>query len=292
MVVESVVERILDQDDDQPPVASGDAGTEKIAVDDSTTISGTLRDEQGTPVADATVYLLKTSGGSFTLPTHPASTLSDANGFYTFTKVEPGKYRVWAENQTLTSLTRKLGGLPLELKEETKVATTMDLQLHPGCEYDVLVRSKDGQPIEGANISFGWTDIDRQYSTGADGVARIQGLSVDDWYFIIRADGYATQFKKTSKQKLGTKEELEFDLEPGCGVRVRLIDQHDNPVAGAKFYLSDGELSMSPNYAVVKTDADGRFEVEGLPAERKLRMGTTLDGYKMPFHTMTPTMVG
>lgn len=287
--VESAVEIMFVQDNDERSVESGDSNNEDFAVEGRTVVSGTLRDEKGNPVAGATVYLLEISGKSRILPTHPNSTSSDTNGLYKFTGVQSGKYRIWAENEALTSLTEKLGGQPLEVKADSIGMSTLDLELHQGCEYDVLVQSKDGQPIEGAKISFGWTDIDRQYFTGADGVARIKGLSVDDWYFIICAEGYATQFKRTSKQTLGTREELEFDLEPGCGVRVRLADQDGNPVAGAKFYLLDGEMSMSPNYAIVKTDAQGRFEVDGLPPNRKFRMSARIDGFQVPSYSeLTP----
>ena len=160
-------------------------------------------------------------------------------------------------------------------------ATSIPVSLHAGCGYDVsIVSAESGLPIAGARISFGWTDIDREYQTSRDGVARIRNLGTDDWYFVIRADGFATEFKKTSEQKLGSVLPMRFELKPGGSLVGTLRDDDGVPIADAKVSVAPADISMSPGYGRVRTDAEGKYSIDGLPIGRPLRVSGTKEGYE------------
>ena len=114
------------------------------------------------------------------------------------------------------------------------------------------------------------------------GGAAIRGLASNDWYFVVKAEGYATFFKKTSPQNLGTTTDLKFELKPGTSIEVSLRDQNDQPVPGARVGIGFEEIAMTPNLIPYdsKTDEDGKLLIKGLPLKTKLEMHPSKDGYK------------
>ena len=252
-------------------------------VTDGTFAGRVLLPDDG-PAIGATVYLRKNPRGSITLPTNPRSAVCDFEGRYRFESIDPGPYRVWAETDEYTTLDKKLGGARIRVEQNPpSPRPAIDLRLHPGCGYDVGVFDASGnRPIQNATISFGWTDIDRSYATGADGVAEIRNLGVDDWYFIVRADGYATVFKKTSEQQLGSVLPMRFDLEPGGVIVGTVRDQNGKPVPEANVSVSPRDQSMTPRFGRTTTDEKGNYRLDGLPIGRPLRVSAGKDGYQRP----------
>jgi beta-lactamase regulating signal transducer with metallopeptidase domain len=242
-------------------------------------IGGLIQDPDGVPLAGATVYLLKNDGSSG-LPKHAAKTKTDQKGRYRYENVSPGTYGLWAESGKFTSLKSKWKNRRFRVTDESKGSDEIDLKLHVGCSYRVKVQSSvTGEPIENARITFGWTDIEREYKTGVDGVALIEGLSPSDWYFVVKADGLATQFRKTASQELGHTEFMQFDLDPGASFQVSLRDDNDDPVVGAKFWIDPADSGMTPNYDSKVTDANGEFVVKGIPVGEEVRLVTMIGGY-------------
>ncbi|QEG21132.1 M56 family metallopeptidase [Mariniblastus fucicola] len=267
----------------------------EVAVDEEAAaafIGGLILAPDKTPIRGATVYLLK-SDGSSSLPKYPAQTNSDEQGRYRFENVSPGNYGVWAESGKFTSLKSKWKSLRLSVSDESKGSDNVDLNLHVGCSYRVKVQSAlSGLPVEDARITFGWTDIEREYRTDADGIVLIEGLSPSDWYFMVKANGLATQFRKTSPQKLGHVEELQFDLGPEASLQVSLRDDNGDPVVGAKFWIDPADSGMSPNYESPTTDSNGEFVVKGIPVGQKVRLTTMIDGYDTGSYRATATEAG
>ncbi len=255
-------------------------------------VRGSVKLPDGQPAGDATVYLLKAADGSYALPTHPKKSITDADGNFSFESVSPSDYQIWAETSDQTSLEMKLRGTRIRVSDPLPTeASEVTLSLHPGCGYDVAVHdAKSSAPIASAVISFGWTDIEREYKTGEDGVSRIRNLAMDDWYFVVRADGYATEFFKTSKQQLGTVLPLRFDLNPGGSIQGVVQDSDGKLVSDAKVSISAADISMSPEYVRIVTNDVGEFSAEGLPIGRPLRLSARKDGYE--WVTKTAGVIG
>jgi hypothetical protein len=261
--------------------ATGGAAVKPEPLLSGTTVTGTVRLPDGSVAKQAKVYLRNSPGGSVSLPTHPLETLADAEGRYQFDRVQPGPYRLWAETDRFTSLTKKLGGLRISVKESLPEGESdLAIDLHEGCGYDVsVVDAESGDPIPAARISFGWTDIEREYLSDGSGLARIRNLGADDWYFVVQADGFATEFKKTSKQTLGSVLPLRFTLKPGGRLVGTLRDDSGAALAEAKVSVSPGDVSMSPGYGSTLTDAEGNYSMDGLPIGRPLRLLGRKTGY-------------
>lgn len=264
-------------------------GEEPKPVPVGSEFEGVVTDSDGAAVAGATVYLRKSPKGSVTLPVKVMERTTDPEGQFAFDELENGPYRVWAETDSQTSLQKKLGGLRLNVKAGVDgPAKPVALSLHPGCGYDVsILDAETKEPIQEATVEFGWTDIARSYTTDETGVAKVRNLAVDNWYFIIRADGYATEFKRTSEQKLGSVLPVKFELGPGGTLIGTVKDQDGNPVAGARVYCSGEKIAMSPNYARVNTNENGGFRVDGLPLTSGLRLRVSKVGYDNTYESVS-----
>jgi beta-lactamase regulating signal transducer with metallopeptidase domain len=245
-------------------------------------LRGVVKNSQGKPVANAIVYL-RWNDGDNRLPRKTLNTTTDDEGRYAFSTDLPGPYRIWAEGDGLTSLKKFLRGTRITVEKDQTGPIKTDLTVEKACDYNVsIISAETKEAIEGAKISFGWTDIKREYTTGMDGVASIRGLAVNDWYFVVKAEGYATFFKKTAPQALGTTTELTYELKRGVSAEVDVRDQNGDPVVGAGVGLGYEEISMVPDLIPYpsRTNADGKLLIKGLPINTKLRLGLGLDGYK------------
>ena len=240
-------------------------------------VSGTVRMPDGqTAAIGADVHLLRRSDGAYTLPVKTQKTTTDQQGRFIFSQVQAGNYKVWAETSKLTTLEKKLGGEPLSVGENGNAVMVDDLVLHDGCHYRVTVVSAvTGEPLPSGRVWFGWTDLPREYHAGDDGVVEIGGLAVDDWYFVVAADGHGIEYKKIPQQPLGSTTELTFKLDVGGDLVGVVQTDAGQPVDGADVSASSSEGGMTPGYGRVKTDKDGRFVLKNLPAGVAIRIGAS-----------------
>lgn len=267
------------------PVLGSASDPISIAQDDQANLQtnqhvvrGIVQDSSGQPANRAKVYLHRRISNR--LPRVPVIMETDENGKFEFTEVVGGNYQIWAEGDGLTTLQNWLSGERFQLSAEPQIKE-FDLKLHAGCDYNVeVVSAEDQTPIENAEITFGWPDIDRLYKSDRAGVAKVRGLARNEWYFIVRAKGFATSFYKAAKQELGTTTTVRFELKPGAKVTGSIIDQEGEPVGGARIFVVSNELVMSPNFSKTETDMQGRFECDGIPYDHKLRLAASRKGYE------------
>lgn len=229
-----------------------------------------------TPASGADVHLLAKSGGSYRLPVKTLTATTDQQGKFVLADVQPGSYKIWAETSKLTTLKKKLGGESVSVGKAGDPVSIEALTLHEGCNYRVKILSAvTGEPLRSGRVWFGWTDLPREYQAGEDGIVTIGGLAVDDWYFVVAADGYGIQFKKTPKQSLGSTTELVFKLVAGGSLVGVVQTDEGKPVEGASVAVSSSEGGMTPGYGRMKTGADGQFEFKNLPAGVVVRLGAS-----------------
>lgn len=236
-------------------------------------VTGTVVDAEGGPVAGADVYLLANPrNGSFTLPTHPAKTRTDAAGGFEFREVAEGNYRVWGETGNRISHAKELTGERVAIGADT-VPSAITLKLFEGCRFDVTVRAKsDGRPIPGAVVRFRWPDIERSFRTNAEGITRIEGVRPEDHVFEARAEGYAVEVKTVAATKLDSLTALELTLGPGGTIRGTVRESGGKAIAGERI---GGTVQRSPadlHIGTVQTDDDGRFVLENAPLEELVEL--------------------
>ena len=268
----------------QPIQESGD-----LILSNKSLVTGAVQKEDGSPVGNATVYLAVVPSVYWTLPVGFETRQTDSNGKFVFDDVENGNYMVWAEGDGLTSLKKRLDGQTFSVNSD-KETEPIALKLSKGCNYEVLVVSAiDGKPIENAEISFGWTDTGRSYQTDSSGVASIEGLAQYTWYFVVKAKGFATTFRKTAIQDLGTTTKVKFSLGAGATIKGKVLDQDGDPAVSIAVYCSTDEMAMAPSLGKVETNMSGEFEISGLPLNHQLRIqsGNESEGFKRATHKLT-----
>ncbi len=247
---------------------------------EGSSVSGRVLKTGDLAVSDATVYLVELPEDYWMLPVDFVTQQTDESGVFEFSNVTPGNYMVWAEAEGLTSLEKILQGKRFVVKENED-PEQIDLQLIEGCNYRVHVTAnEDGQPIANAEISFGWSDTGRTYQTDENGIADIQGLAQNTWYFVVKAEGFATTFDKKALQDLGTTTDIHFSLEPGSTIRGVVTDQNGYSVIDAEVYCTTDEIEMAPSFGKVTTNMQGEYEIHGVPRNHKLRVSTSPDGYE------------
>lgn len=249
-------------------------------------VSGVVTLPDGKPASQANVYLLRRMDGeSITLPTHPEVARTDVSGRYVFDTVQVGMYQLWAETTQFTSLEKKLQGKRIEVGDGYDSNQQFNLTLHEGCRYVVNVIDKASRKaIEGADISFGWTDIERNYKTDAMGLVEIAGLAIDEWYFVIRADKYAINYRKLPQLPLGSKTELDFELDPGAALHGVVQDTSGKPIVGAELFANESQPAMTPGLGRTTSDREGKFRFPSLPFNTTMRVSARAEGF-LSFNT-------
>ncbi|MEO1619148.1 MAG: M56 family metallopeptidase, partial [Planctomycetota bacterium] len=253
-------------------------------------VEGVLVGRDLKPVVGADVFLWKVPpGSSVSLPIRPQRTLSDVNGHFVFADVTKANYRVWAETDDASSLRRKLGGINVRggqfLPERQP---QMEIQLRNACGYDVQITDAlTGKPIDNAKVSFGWTDIERDYRSGPDGRCKIRNLAPAEWYFIVTAKDYGTEFVKTMTQEPGTVSPIQIKLPPGRIISGRVVGSDGKGIAGVRVSASPGIRSVTPGYDRSETDAEGRFRLSGIPTDSQVRLSTDSDDPDLEYVSQT-----
>ena len=251
-----------------------------MPTDASNAVNGvvTLKSDDS-PVANADVYLLRSTGESFTLPTHPEKTTTDNNGHFTFEGVKPGNYRVWAETGNLVSHLRRLDGVRVSV-ESGKENSPLQLQLVEAARLKVVVTDKaSNQPIPNAELRFRWADIPRVFKADENGVALIEGARIQKLVIEARADGYAVAVQDIAQPAAGATTDLKFSLGPGGRIRGRIVDEDGNPLKGAGV---SGNVERSPaplRLRYKKTEADGHFEFNNAPIGEEVEISASLKEY-------------
>jgi hypothetical protein len=237
-------------------------------------VRGVVTFDDGSPGQGADVYLVALPEKYFALPVNSLHTTCDVEGSFSYADVPIGRYMVWAETKTHTTLQRFLQGHQLEVKAEGQTAECK-LNLKPGCSFQVTVLDNESKkPVPNAMIKFGWTDIDRMYVTDQNGRTDFGGLSESEWYFVVTADGYVMNDRKLGVQPLGTKSELVFELERGSVVKGVVVDEQDRPIEAVKVFFNYPVTAMRPSLGFATTNSEGEFDSPTLPVSEKLVLRT------------------
>ncbi|NUP14369.1 MAG: hypothetical protein HOW73_50700 [Polyangiaceae bacterium] len=174
-------------------------------------------------------------------------------------------------------------GLPLRITAERPGRAPMvetipeakkehEFKLTPGLALRGDVTGKGGRvKLEGASLTLYTLTGARHVETSEDGTFEVQDLASGRIRIVTRAQDYAEDervFAFAGDERRPVELET-IDLLPAGSVEGVVIDDQGNAIAGARVgrdavptYLPIGKLP----YGLAQTDADGRFELKGLPA--------------------------
>ncbi|WAS92809.1 carboxypeptidase regulatory-like domain-containing protein [Nannocystis punicea] len=247
-------------------VAADAVATVKLVVETGNgKIVGVVRDEGGAPVSDAFVEATRESesargpGGAlprfFALNDRPH--LTDPEGRFAVEELFPGKYTVRAFRR---------GGGETSV-EHVALGTEVTLTIAPTGRLAGTVALKGGgapQEFSATLVdpSSGYQRTDRFFRTG--GAWSFAELPAGDYKLSVSAPE-GTQDAEVS---LGSGEErsgVRVELAAKVKLRGTVVDLEGAPVVGAAVRVSQGQVFVVDNRDLPRTDAQGRFEVEGAP---------------------------
>ncbi len=258
-----------------PTIASSQHSAQRL------TISGTVIDNEGRPLAGATVslapvmddyegYELRLGEGLWAKPVVTVETPTD--GRYALSAASGTRWRLIVEHPGRVTVTRRLE--PLFEDRELSAA-----KLRLARPLEVRVKTADGIAVAGARVmahsistnnnkrSGSWPDSWVAGATDATGRARLTIPRIGPWQIEVAADGQAPVRVEHGG---GATANIELVSESRLDLRLRLAS--GKPAAAA--------LVFRPSYGLTlaKADADGRVTLLGLPGSRQKLRVLTADG--------------
>ncbi len=242
--------------------------TKKIVLNAGNSISGTITDKDGKPVAEAKLR------ARFLNMEREAK--ADENGHYRFTAIPEGKHRFFASGKGHAPEERSIE----VTKDSPKERTEINFKLEPGGTIKVVVTEKDGTPIPETRIFFQrwhgrFSDLEENYGLGGmyhhytdeNGVWTWHEAPPDGVYFDICAPG---KMQVGDQLLVPRAEEYRFTPSPELVVTGRVVDaETGEPVKKMTVmpgWFGDERYDTAPHW-----DIGGRYEsVDG-----KYRFATT-----------------
>ena len=225
-----------------------------------------------TPLADASVMV------SDQARPQPRSRKTDAQGLARF-QLPAGEYRVnWIRKETYT-FQRSDDPLVVEDGKTERV----EIQLSGQPKLKGVVRDEAGAPVEGATVSIlpggmGATETDAQGRFEAQWDPRRWTGRELQMYALIRHQERSLAMAAEIGEETDT---LEIALQPGGTLTGRVVDPQGKPIAGAVIVamLNASGWSAPASREMLKTDADGRYEITTLPRELGFKVQASAAGY-------------
>ena len=242
-------------DADNVIVAAGRTRTILLKLREGLSLRGIVVDEEGQPVEDAVV-------GGMAIPAYAMaiSTRTEADGSFVLDGLRKSGYMLfgWHDKAGEGNGNGQVPG------PSTKI-TLKGTGLVKG-----TVKWKDGTPVQGGTLRpFGAGPFRYVYSgveqIGEDGTFSVN-IAAGDWLLRAQsADGHLAEDVQISVTS-GETEDVTITMERTGIVRGVVMDDSGKHISDAEVFVMRGGMPETPSreqYA--KTDADGNFEVPGLP---------------------------
>jgi protocatechuate 3,4-dioxygenase beta subunit len=263
---------LLRMRDEHVAIADGQTKRVEFTLGVRPKVSGTVRDEAGKPLAGVRIQVMPSVGEAATTDADGKFALSWDSGL--------GK----RDGATFVLMARDPGRNLAETVEINEQMDTLDLRLKPGTILMGTVVNHEGKPLPGAQIFVDLRDLDgsglwgriEQATTGEDGTFEVQAIPVGRQYEVTAtAKGYGTQDVSLHASRLtpDRQDVGQFKL-PLADLSISgiVVDEEGKPVADATVHIFDGSL---PRHGEVRTDAEGKFTIQGVPAGPSLLVART-----------------
>ncbi|TWU51690.1 M56 family metallopeptidase [Rubripirellula reticaptiva] len=274
--------------------------TISIPLDPGNTIGGTIVDEDGKPVAGARVsmhYWEESTGKALGDSPHVRVNICDSNynckGIATSDKdgrwkldilpkeIDKDRFHLYFQHPSFIS-DHSVRGLtsrsiyeapPLQKLFDSSAVVTMK----KGRLVQGIITNEDGRPVPSAKIfaflhdhridePIATTEGDGKFKFSAQAVEVVgdqawSARSTEAENFLVEAKGYAPELFGLQDGPLFIK------LKPGKTLRGRVVDELGKPLEKATVWAQNWRGKRGRLRVEAKTNADGRFVVEDLPAD-------------------------
>ena len=254
-----------------------------VALDPTTTISGTVVDPRGNPVGGATVVIntYKDLPGPEQLAAmnHKRTTGPDGRWSYGVMPAAYDQVRVTATHPDYARPVYTGRDAPPDdaaLRDGSAV-----LALRDGVAYSGRVLGPGGGPVEGASVAPGddrvASNVVPPVKTGADGRWKFVAEPGGPMTFTATADGLAPAIAVATPESAGNP--IDFDLTEGATLNGRVVDAAGEPVEGARVFV-DGWRGARTIQFNATTGPDGRFAWEHAPTGSPVSLDVLARGYR------------
>lgn len=217
----------------------------------SVRVTGKVREKRGGAVAYANVDILQTTQqGDAAKPANRFSIQADALGEFTLKLAESYLYTFEVKQPGYTAYTSKVFNFRQDQREVT-------ILLEFGRGISGVVVDPAGKPIEGAEV-LARDDGDKTI-TGDDGKFTFDMVKDrifrNDVNLRVTADGFAPRNQKV----LANDHDVRIELEPEGTLHGLVINEKNEPIAGALVECTYLEGRARYPYDAVMSDAEGKF---------------------------------
>lgn len=223
-----------------------------ITLPEGTEVQGRVVDADGRPVRDALVFVQAALGACTQLPV----ARSAADGSFVVHDVLPGAW-LSAEAAAGESPLTPLVGLP-------GTTASIDLVLNgPAAAMNVRVRMPDGQPAAGACVQVtAARHREHELRTDDTGRAAFERLAPGLYQVWTMWPPLGARWVEL-ELRAGEVRALDLDLARASALVGRVTDREGHAVADARITV---ELPADPAGFATRSDAQGWYRLEGLPA--------------------------
>jgi hypothetical protein len=255
-----------------PGVAAPPAEPLAVVLAPASRIRGRVEDEEGRPVAAASVRLAPAPPPPGTVGVEPmraensAEVRSERDGGFVFDEVAPGAVLVEAQAEGF------LHTEPVELRvPEGGEPADVRLVLDRGARLSGLVTSDGGEPVAGAVLRVAAA----RGASDAEGRYRIAGVPLGIQALLVAHPDYRMLTRELDVQP--GENRVDVTVEEGAAVSGRVVDEEGAPHPGATVALRNRSERALRGYAAI-SGAGGRFEIAGV-AEGRYDLEAEAEGF-------------
>ncbi|MEZ6133828.1 MAG: carboxypeptidase-like regulatory domain-containing protein [Pirellulaceae bacterium] len=207
-------------------------------LDPARTIGGIVVDAKGNPVAGAKVHpsvkYKKRPGDSRALGSGVALT-TDERGYWSYSHlpIQSSSFTVEITHPDFKSTVTQLAADTFELRNGQ--SPSQSVTLDSGIAVHGKIVDLDGQPVEGALVRTKFLNDIRSATTDSAGVYRLLGCDESTAKIVVSAKGKATDMQVVNIVR--DMPPVDFKMQPGGHVRIRVIDEDGNPIPQARIFF-------------------------------------------------------
>ena len=206
-------------------------------LDAAWSVGGVIVDEDGKPIEGVEVHpnvkYKKRPGDNRQLGMGERFA-TDAQGIWRFDCVPDSMDKVFVEIDHPDYMPKRQSLAHAEFGIEQGETPTANIALTRGLAVTGTVTDETGKPIEGALIRTKFLNDIREATTNERGEYRLVGCEPMTTRIVVSAQGQATDMKQLRLEP--GMEPIDFQMQPGGKVRIRVLDENGAPVPNARIF--------------------------------------------------------